>query len=142
MEANKELLEQLRSMKTQLAAVKDDIWKEFDTKIDTIFELFRSQTDPQPPSAPSKVPRDENDRGATPESPARKKQDSKSTPMFDRILAMGENRQMLEQFHARNWLLHRFNAAAAYRNAPGDYSLPYGSMNLPQAWADKSENVG
>ena len=81
------------------------------------------------------------------ESPARKKQDSKSTPMFDRLLEMGENRQLLEQFHAQNWLLHRFNnAAAAHRYAPGDtgysYSIPYGSMNLPQARVDHSKNVG
>ena len=40
MDANRELIEQIQTMKTQLATVKDDIWKEFDTKIDSIFELF------------------------------------------------------------------------------------------------------
>ena len=40
MDANKELIGQIQTMKTQLATVKDNIRKEFDTKIDTIFELF------------------------------------------------------------------------------------------------------
>ena len=40
MDANRELIGQIQTMKTQLVTVKDDIRKEFDTKIDTIFELF------------------------------------------------------------------------------------------------------
>ena len=40
MDTNRELIEQIQTMKTQLATVNDDIWKEFDTKIDSIFELF------------------------------------------------------------------------------------------------------
>ena len=66
--------------------------------------------------------------------------------MFDRFMAMGENSQILEQMHARNWLLHRFNSAAGNHNPTtttgNHYTLPYGSMNLPQAQADQNENVG
>ena len=146
MKANQELITQVQIMRSQLATMKDDIRKEFDTKIDTIFELFWSQqTESQPPLPHSKVPRD-TDVGNTNESPVRKKQDSKSTPMYDRLLSMGENQQLLEQMHARNWLLDRFNAAAGYQQSAvptsNNYALPYGYMNLPQARADQRENEG
>ena len=145
MHANRELIEQVQMMKTQLATVKDDIRKEFDSKIDTIFELFRTQTDPQIPPPPSKVPR-ELEAGVATESLARKKQDNKSTPMYDRFLTMNENRQLLEQFHARNWLLHCFNSVAGPYQATGvpsyNYAIANDSMNLPQARADHRDNVG
>ena len=132
-------------MKSQLSTVKDDIRKEFDTKLDTIFELFRSHMDPRPQPPSLKVPRDTKGNGTgNAESPAHKKPDTKSTPMYDsRLLAMQENQHFMERMHARNFLLHRFNAVAGYTDESGyNHTMPYGSMNLPQARADHSENVG
>ena len=113
LKANQELLDQLQIVKTQLTTVKEDIRHEFDMKINTIFELFRDQLDGQTMVAQTKGPRDK-EKVATIGSPACKKQDNKSTPMWDRLLAMGDNRHMLEQMHNRNWLLNRFHGTTGY----------------------------
>ena len=144
MKANQELLEQLQIMKTQLATVKEDIRTEFDMKIDTIFDLFWGHPNSQQLTQSSKMLR-ENDSNGLYESPARKKPDNKGSPFIDRLMAMGDDRQRMDQLHAQNWLLHRFNGAVAYTPPMGPplyhYPMQNDLMNLPQARADQGENV-
>ena len=135
-------------MKTQLTTVKDDTQNEFDEKIGAIFDIFRDQPHMQQPMLP---PQREDCNTSINESPAQKKRDNKSSPLLDRLLAMGEEQRWMEQLQAQNWLLTWINGAASctppvgppLTNSP-DYPFPlqHDLMNLPQARADHGEHVG
>ena len=146
LQANRELIEQVQIIKTQLATVKNDIRKEFDLKIDTIFGLFRGAPYPAMPPPPTKTPRSPTSYGENADSPERKKHDSKSTPMQERLSAIEDEQYTTEQLHTRNWLLHKFNAATGYTPTVNPYGYayvaPYGTMTLPQAQAEQPNNVG
>ena len=117
-------------MQTQLATVKEDIRKEFDSKFESIFEFFKSHSYPQ------------SDSGT---SPVRKKPDNKSSPS-DRTLPIGldASRHFMEQTYMQNWLMHRFNGLPSYPptiSHPGyPYMMPPGPTPLPQARVEDKEN--
>ena len=141
--ANKELLQQVQLMQTQLATVKEDIRKEFDSKFDTILDLFRGNpyTDQQLHLSTTSRSKSQSDSG---KSPARKKPDNKNSPTVD--VPMGANRQIMENMHMRNWLMYRYNGAPPYTpTIPPTgypYMMPPVHMNLPQARVDHEENGG
>ena len=118
-------------MRTQLATVKEDIRKEFNSKFNTVFDLFKSHSYAQ------------NDSGT---SPARKKPDNKSSPDHDRTLPMGMDtpRHFMEQTYMRNWLMHRYPGAPTYPPSIAQpeypYLMPPGLMPLPQARVEAEEN--
>ena len=137
LKANQDLLQQVHIMQTQLANVKEDIRKEFDSKFDTILELFRGPTY----AATSQGGNTQSDLG---DSPAHKKPDNKTSPTMDRMFPMSTPGNFMEQMHMRNWLMYQLNGAPSYSptiNNPGyPYMMPPVHMNLPQARVDKDEH--
>ena len=87
-------------------------WKGFDSKFESIFDLFRG-----PSYAPSHLLHSMSPRGDSQsnsgDAPGCKKPDNKSSPTCDRTLPMGMDapRHFLVQMYMRNWLIHWFNRA-------------------------------